>query len=98
MQERTQNIRDAGKGLIRVTVQDTEATQHKNVPYIKMVEQHVITHLRDGLVNGLPCGPDCHSAEYISSANQVRLLAEAGDRFSQAARAIRFRLVYKCWM
>ena len=46
-----------------------------------MVEQHVITHLRDGLVNGLSFGPDGHSAEYISSAKQVRLLAEAGDRF-----------------
>ena len=46
-----------------------------------MVEQHVITHLRDGLVNGLSFGPDGHSAEYISSAKQVRLLAESGDRF-----------------
>ena len=43
-------------------------------------------------------GPDGHSAEYISSAKQVRLIAEAGDRFSQAARVMIFRLVDNCWM
>ena len=67
-------------------------------PYIKMVEQHVITHLRDGLVDGLSFGPDGHIAEYISRAKQIRLLAECGDRWPQASRVIRFRLVDNCWM
>ena len=37
-----------------------------------MVEQHVITHVKDALVSGLPLSPNGNSAEYVKSATMVR--------------------------
>ena len=63
-----------------------------------MVEQHVITHLQDSLIPGLDFGTSGNSAEYVSASKQVRFFAESGDRFSQAAKTIRFRLIDDCWL
>ena len=63
-----------------------------------MVEQHVITNLQDSLIPGLNFSTSGGSAEYVSASKQVRFFAESGDRFSQAARTIRFRLIDDCWL
>ena len=63
-----------------------------------MVEQHVITNLKDSLISGLDFSASGNSAEYVSSAKQVHFYAESGDRFSQAAKTIRFRLIDDCWL
>ena len=64
-----------------------------------MVDAHVVTHLRDGLVPGLNFGPDGNSAEYVHASKLVKFRAEASDRFSLAAgKVIRFRLVDDCWL
>ena len=64
-----------------------------------MVDAHVVTHLKDGLVAGLNFAPDGNSAEYVHSAKLVKFRAEASDRFSPAAgKVIRFRLVDDCWL
>ena len=63
-----------------------------------MVEQHVITNLQDSLIPGLDFSTSGNSAEYVSASKQVRFFAESGDRFSQAAKTIRFRLIDDCWL
>ena len=64
-----------------------------------MVDTHVVTHLKDGLVVGLNFAPAGNSAEYVHSAKLVKFRAEASDRFSPAAgKVIRFRLVDDCWL
>ena len=63
-----------------------------------MVEQHIQTNITDSLVPGLDFRGGVPSAEYVKSSKLVRWRAEAGDRFSQAARQLRFRLVDDCWL
>ena len=63
-----------------------------------MVEAHVQSNLKDALVPGLQFSPSGSSAEYVSSSKMVRFYAESGDRFSQASKVIRFRLIDDCWM
>ena len=63
-----------------------------------MVEQHVITNLQDALVPALSFSPSGNSAEFVHSAKQVRFFAESGDRFSQASKVIRCRLIGDCWL
>ena len=64
-----------------------------------MVDAHVITHLKDGLVLGLDFGSNEKTAEYVHSSKHVRFRAQASDRFSPAAgKVIRFRLVDDCWL
>ena len=63
-----------------------------------MVEQHIQTNITDSLVPGLDFRGGVPSAEYVKSSKLVRWRAEAGDRFSQAAKQLRFRLVDDCWL
>ena len=64
-----------------------------------MVDAHVVTHLRDGLVTGLDHGSNEKTAEYVHASKLVKFRAEASDRFSPAAgKVIRFRLVDDCWL
>ena len=59
-----------------------------------MVDAHIVTHIRDGLVPGLNSGPAVSSAEFVHSAKLVEFRAEVSDRFSPAAgKAVRFRRV-----
>ena len=61
-----------------------------------MVEQHIQTNITDSLVPGLDFRGGVPSAEYVRSAKLARWRAEAGYRFSQAAKQLRFRLVDDC--
>ena len=64
-----------------------------------MVDAHVVTHLRDGLVTGLDYGSNEKTAKYVHASKLVKFRAEASDRFSPAAgKVIRFRLVDDCWL
>ena len=63
-----------------------------------MVEQHIQTNITDSLVLGLDFRGGVPSAEYVRSSKLVRWRAEASDRFSPAARQLRFRLVDDCWL
>ena len=63
-----------------------------------MVEQHIQTNITDSLVPGLDFRGGAPSAEYVKSSKLVRWRAEAGDRFSQTAKQLRFRLVDDCWL
>ena len=63
-----------------------------------MVEQHIQTNITDSLVPGLDFRGGVPSAEYVTSSRLVRWRAEVGDRFSQAARQLRFRLVDDFWL
>ena len=63
-----------------------------------MVEQHIQTNITDSLVPGLDFRGGVPSAEYVKSSKLVRWRAEASDRFSQAAKQLRFRLVDDCWL
>ena len=65
-----------------------------------MVDQHAITHLSDGLIPGLNFSYDKErTAGYVHSSKFVKFRPEAGDRYSPgAAKVIRFRLVYDCWL
>jgi hypothetical protein len=64
----------------------------------KVMDQHVITHAADMLAPGLDFANQGNSAEYIKSSKLVRWRAESGDRFSSAARSVRFRLSDTCWL
>ena len=63
-----------------------------------MVEQHIQTNITDSLVPGLDFRGGVPSAEYVKSSKLVRWRAEAGYRFSHAAKQLRFRLVDDCWL
>ena len=56
------------------------------------MEQHIATNITDALVPGLDFSGGPPSAEYVKQARQVRWRAQAGDRFSDAAKTIRFNL------
>ena len=62
------------------------------------MEQHIATNITDALVPGLDFSGGAPSAEYVKQARQVRWRAQAGDRFSDAARTIRFNLSDDCWL
>ena len=62
------------------------------------MEQHIATHITDVLVPGLDFSGGAPSAEYVKQARQVRWRAQAGDRFSDATRTIRFNLSDDCWL
>ena len=63
-----------------------------------MVEQHIQTNITDSLVPGLDFRGGVPSVEYVKSSKLVIWRADAGDRFSQSARQLRFRLVDDCWL
>ena len=62
------------------------------------MEQHIATNIQDALVPGLDFRGGPPSAEYVKQARQVRWRAQAGDRFSDASRTIRFNLSDDCWL
>ena len=62
------------------------------------MEQHIATNITDALVPGLDFRGGAPSAEYVKQARQVRWRAQAGDRFSDASRTIRFNLADDCWL
>ena len=62
------------------------------------MEQHIATNITDALVPGLNFSNGPPSAEYVKQARQVRWRAQAGDRFSDAAKTIRFNLSDDCWL
>ena len=62
------------------------------------MEQHIATNIQDALVPGLDFRGGPPSAEYVKQARQVRWRAQAGDRFSDAAKTIRFNLSDDCWL
>ena len=62
------------------------------------MEQHIATNIQDALVPGLDFRGGPPSAEYVKQARQVRWRAQAGDRFSDASRTIRFNLADDCWL
>ena len=62
------------------------------------MEQHIATNITDALVPGLDFRGGAPSAEYVKQARQVRWRAQAGDRFSDASRTIRFNLSDDCWL
>ena len=62
------------------------------------MEQHIATNITDALVPGLNFSGGAPSAEYVKQARQVRWRAQAGDRFSDAAKTIRFNLSDDCWL
>ena len=62
------------------------------------MEQHTATNIRDTLVPGLDFSGGPPSAEYVKQARQVRWRAQAGDRFSDATKSIRFNLSDDCWL
>ena len=62
------------------------------------MEQHIATNITDALVPGLDFSGGAPSAEYVKQARQVRWRAQAGDRFSDAAKTIRFNLSDDCWL
>ena len=62
------------------------------------MEQHIATNITDAWVPGLDFRGGAPSAEYVKQARQVRWRAQAGDRFSDASRTIRFNLADDCWL
>ena len=62
------------------------------------MEQQTATINADALVPGLDFRQGPPSAEYVKQARQVRWRAQAGDRFSDAAKTIRFNLSDDCWL
>ena len=62
------------------------------------MEAHTATNITDALVPGLDFRGGAPSAEYVKQARQVRWRAQAGDRFSDASRTIRFNLADDCWL
>ena len=60
--------------------------------------QHIATNITDALVPGLDFSGGAPSAEYVKQARQVRWRAQVGDRFSDAAKTIRFNLSDDCWL
>ena len=62
------------------------------------MEAHIATNITDALVPGLDFRGGAPSAEYVKQARQVRWRAQAGDRFSDASRTIRFNLADDCWL
>ena len=62
------------------------------------MEQHIATNIQDALVPGLDFRGGPPSAEYVKQSRQVRWRAQAGDRFSDAAKTIRFSLSDDCWL
>ena len=62
------------------------------------MEQHIATNITDALVPGLDFRGGAPSAEYVKQARQVRWRAQAGDRFSDAAKTIRFNMSDDCWL
>ena len=62
------------------------------------MEQHIAANIQDALVPGLDFRGGPPSAEYVKQARQARWRAQAGDRFSDAAKTIRFNLSDDCWL
>merc|ERR1712095_57731 len=65
---------------------------------LREMEHHIATNITDALVPGLDFRGGAPSAEYVKQARQVRWRAQAGDRFSNAAKTIRFNLSDDCWL
>ena len=61
------------------------------------MEQHLQTKVEDQLIGSLTYGHE-PGAAFIESARLVKFRAEAGDRFSDSSRTIRFCLQDQCWL
>ena len=57
------------------------------------MEAHLSSSVEDGLLDSLNFKPGGNSANYVIQTLKSKFYAESGDRFSQNARVIRFRIV-----